>query len=84
MSPSAIGSISRQNPTELNRNLSSDLNDLIARQAEEIADMNRVALHHREKGFLPGWQPLAVLSAHHGLVTNIIGHIVNSRAIVTP
>jgi hypothetical protein len=59
----------------LNRDLSSNLDDLIAWQAEEIADMNRVALHHGEKGFLPGGQPLAVLAAHNGLVTDVVGHI---------
>jgi hypothetical protein len=44
----------KDNPTELNRNLASNLNDLIVRQAEEIADMSCVALHHGEKGLLPG------------------------------
>jgi hypothetical protein len=42
----------------LNRNLPSNLNDLITRQPEEIADVRRIALHHSEKGFLlrrHGW-----------------------------
>jgi hypothetical protein len=38
----------------LNRNLPPDLNDLIAGEAKEVANMDGVALHHSEEPFLPG------------------------------
>src|SRR5450759_2722196 len=38
----------------LNRNLPPDLNDLIARETEEVADVYSVALHDSEEPLLPG------------------------------
>src|SRR5262249_51916575 len=44
------------------RNLPPDLDDLVGRQAEEIADMDGVALHHGKDPLLPRWQAAAVLA----------------------
>src|SRR6202163_1136057 len=59
----------------LNRSLSPDLNNLIVGQVEEVADMNSVALHHREEPLLPGGQAHAVLAADHRLVAHVIRHV---------
>src|ERR1700730_12797145 len=64
-----------QVPPRSNRNLPSDLYDLVARQAEEIAYVSRVALHRGENALLPVGQSPAVLPCHHGFVTDIIGHV---------
>src|ERR1700676_960202 len=58
------------------RNLPSDLDDLIGGQAEEVADMGGVALHDSEDSLLPGWQAHAVLAGDHRLVAHVIGHVV--------
>src|SRR3982074_1657066 len=59
----------------LNRNLPPDLNDVIVGQAEEVADVNSVALHHGEEPLLPGGQAHAVLAADHRLVAHVIRHV---------
>jgi len=58
------------------RNLPPDLDHLIAGQAEEVADMDGVALHHGEEPLLPGRQAQAVLAADHRLMADIIGDVV--------
>src|ERR1700679_3226711 len=60
----------------LDRNLASNLDDLIGRQAEEVADMDGVALHHGEQPLLPLRQAQAVFAADHRFMTDIIRHIV--------
>ena len=59
-----------------NRNLSPDLDNLIAGKTEEVADMDGVALHHGEEPLLPGRQAEAVLAADHRLMADIIGDVV--------
>ena len=61
---------------KLDRNLPPDLNDLIGWQAEEVTDMNGVALHHGKQPLLPGRQTLAIFTADDGLVADIISDIV--------
>jgi len=56
--------------------LSPNLDDLICGEAEEVADMDRIALHDREERFLPAGQPFTVFPADHRLVANIISDIV--------
>src|SRR6185437_2637708 len=60
----------------LDRNLPADLDDLVARQAEEVADMDRVALHHRKELLLPARQAHAILAVDHGFVADIISDVV--------
>src|ERR1700687_491383 len=60
----------------LDRDLPPDLDDLIVGQAEEVADVDGVALHNGEEPLLPGRQAHAVLAADHGLVADVVGHIV--------
>src|ERR1700753_1504222 len=60
----------------LNRNLPPDLDHLIGREAEKVADVNGIALHHGKEGLLPSRQALAVLAADHRLVADVIGDVV--------
>ena len=53
-----------------------NLDDLIAGEAEEVADMDRVALHDREESFLPSGKAFAVLTTDHRLVAEVISDIV--------
>src|SRR5581483_7161550 len=52
----------------LDRDLTPDLDHLVVRKAEEIADMLRIALHQRKQPLLPGRQALAVFSRDHGFM----------------
>src|ERR1700747_562324 len=61
---------------QLDRDLPSDLDDLIGGQAEEIADMDRVALHHGEERLLPCGKALAVLAADHRFMADVIGDVI--------
>src|SRR3984893_16407309 len=60
---------------ESNRDLPADLDHLVVRQAEEVADMDRVALHHGEEPLLPAGHPHAVVAADHGFMPDIIGDV---------
>ncbi len=59
-----------------NRNLPPDLDHLIGRETEEVADMDSVALHHSEHPFLTGRQAQVVLAADDGFAADIIGEVV--------
>jgi len=59
----------------LNRNLPSNFNDLIVWQAEEVADMDGVALHDSKEPFLPCGKAFAVLAADHRLMAHVIRHV---------
>src|SRR5215472_7265691 len=61
----------------LDGHLAADLHDLVGGQAEEVADMDGVALHDREYPLLPGRQAVAVVAMDHGFVPDIIGHVVD-------
>ena len=52
----------------------------VAGQAEVVADMGGVALHHGEERLLPARQAPAVLAADHRLVADIIGDVVEIDA----
>ena len=60
----------------LNRNQPPNLHDLIAGKAEEVADVNRIALHDREESFLPRGKAFPVLTADYRLVAEVISDIV--------
>src|SRR6185312_1741952 len=60
----------------LDRDLPPDLDDLIVGKAEEVADMDGVALHHGKQPFLASRQAPAVLAADHRLMADIVGDIV--------
>src|ERR1700730_14564204 len=68
----------------LDRNLPPDLNDLIVGQAEEVADMDGVALHDGEDPLLPGRQALTVVTGDHRLVTYIVGNVGNVDRAAEP
>jgi hypothetical protein len=59
-----------------NRDLPPDLDKLIVRQFQEIAEARRIALHQGEGHFLPEWQPQAIAARNNGFVADIIGYIV--------
>lgn len=67
---------SRRTGYRSDRNLPPDLDDLIVRQAEEVADVDGVALHDGEEPLLPCRQAPAVLAADHRLMTDVVGDIV--------
>src|ERR1700733_9398373 len=69
----------RESENALNRNLPPDLDDLVAGETEEVADMDRVAFHDREESLLPDRHAQAVIPGDHGLVTDIVSHIVKVR-----
>ncbi|GAC1336493.1 MAG: hypothetical protein NVSMB20_12570 [Bradyrhizobium sp.] len=66
-----IGLLRAKLSSDLDRNLPPDLDHLIAGQAEEIADVNRVALHHGEDALLPGGKAPAVFARDDSLTTHI-------------
>jgi hypothetical protein len=59
----------------LNRNLPPDLNDLIAGETEELANMCSIALDASEEPLLPGGQAHAVLAADNRLMAHVIGDV---------
>lgn len=59
-----------------NRNQPPNLHDLIAGKAEEVANMDRIALHDREESLLPSGKASAVLTPDHRLVAEVVSDIV--------
>ena len=50
------------------RDLPPDFDDALVRQAQEVADMDGVALHDSKEPFLPCGKAFAVLAADHRLM----------------
>ena len=60
---------------ELDRNQTTDLDDLVARKIEVLGHVGGIPLHYSEKLLLPAWQPPPVLATGHRLVPDEIGNV---------
>ena len=65
----------QQADLELDRNQTTDLDDLVTWQIEVIGHVGGVPFHYGEKLFLPAWQPPRVLATGHRLVPDEIGDV---------
>src|SRR5580700_1133593 len=66
----------------LNRDLPSDHHDAIARQPEEIADVDGVSLHHDIQGFLPFGHSSSIVARDDRAVADVVDHITKVEGVV--
>src|SRR5215468_5098671 len=67
---------SRFMSTRLDRDLPADLDHLLGRQPEVIGDVRGIALHRGKYHFLPTRKAFSVGARYHGLVPDIVGHVI--------
>src|SRR5271168_490817 len=60
----------------LNLDLAADLDDMVVRKVERVADAGRVAAHRVEQRGLPPRQTFAVLARYDRLMPDVIGDVV--------
>jgi hypothetical protein len=59
-----------------NRNLAADLHHRVRREPEVVGQVRRVALHKSEQGLEPAWLSLPVAPGDDGLMTHIVGDVI--------